>query len=71
MNDHLYRSENWQLRFRQYLSVAIIKAGSKSKLAREIGVDYSTILSWFRGAIPQDKNIRKIERYAARWQRGT
>ena len=65
MISHLYRPPNWQEEFIDILKKAITKAGSKSCLARDIGVDYSTVLSWVRGAIPQDENMRKIEQYVA------
>jgi len=53
------------------LKILLTIAGSKNKLSSLIGVRYQTIISWFRGAIPGDDNLRKIDRFIKESQNGS
>ncbi len=63
MNPQFSRPQNWHNDFRKALISATAKAGSRSKLARALGVNYSTVTDWLRGAVPQDVSLQKLETF--------
>lgn len=42
---------------------AITHAGGKRSLAKDLGVSYHTVWRWFKGYVPLDKNIARLEHY--------
>lgn len=66
MSDSLVRPENWHQMFTEKLQQAIAKAGSKSALARAIGVHYTTVTDWLRGGCPAESRIRLVEEFLSK-----
>jgi hypothetical protein len=45
------------------LLCAIEKAGTKTRLAKEMNVRQGTVCAWFQGSMPSVPNLRKLARY--------
>jgi hypothetical protein len=48
------------------IDYALKVSGSKQQLAKNLGVRYQTVLSWFRGSIPDRKSLIRIASFVER-----
>jgi len=63
MGKAFIKREQWQKQIIETVTQAVKTAGSRRALARQLGTQYQSVLSWLRGGIPSDKNMEKLEDY--------
>lgn len=66
MSQSLIKRQVWKEEVVAAVRLAVEMAGSRHALARHLGTQYQSVLSWLRGATPSDENMKKIEQFIAK-----